>query len=360
MITFFIADISGHGGTERVTSEVASMLAEQTSFPIEILSLQQTSAKPFFPVSPKIKLRSLFRKAGHGITRFPITWHKLHRYVKMNNASILVDVDGILDLYSIPATIGTSVRVISWEHFNYFANPTVPYRKISRKLAGRFASAIVTITEQDRKNYQDNLKVLRCPVITITNPMPPFQTHPYEINSKTIISAGRLTNQKGFDLLLQAAKKVLPQHPQWQWYILGEGEQRTELEETIHKYGLSSQIHMPGMVNIDDYLQHASFFVLASRYEGLGMVLLEAKAHKLPLISFDCPVGPNEIIENGTNGILVPPENTELLAKAVNELIDSKQLREFFSNESARGTERFQAKFILKQWVQLLNKLGAK
>ncbi|RYN12187.1 glycosyltransferase family 1 [Bifidobacterium animalis subsp. animalis] len=354
MVTFFINDISGRGGTERVTCSIANMLATQGEFPIEILSLHQTKLKTIFDLSPNIPAHTLFNEAGHGITRFPATWLRLHKYLKTHKVDILVDVDGILDLYSFPAAIGTSTKIISWEHFNYFSNPTVPYRKLSRPLAGRFASALVTLTEKDKQNYLDNLKHRKSPVISITNPMPPFQKHPYNVESRTIVSAGRLTDQKGFDLLLESAFQVLPKHPDWQWYILGEGEDRKKLEKMVNDYGLSAQVHLPGMVKIDDYLKDASFFVLSSRYEGLGMVLLEAKAHHLPLISFDCEIGPAEIIENGVNGILVPPEDTDALAHAVEKFIDSPSLRQQYSDKSEQGSERFQPEYILNQWTNLL------
>lgn len=358
MITFFINDAAGKGGTERVTCMIANMLAQNMDYTVEILSLYQSRPKLHFELSSAVQLRSLFSRPGSGIIRFPATWFKLHRHLKRNDIDIIIDVDGILDLYSIPASIGTPTKVISWEHFNYRTNPDGPYRKISRPLAGRYASAIVTLTEQDKRYYENGLgRKLKSQVIAIHNPMQTKCDSAYNPDSHIIVSAGRLTYQKGFDLLIEAAHRVLPKHPEWQWYILGEGEQRSELEHMIAKSNLTKQIHMPGMVNIDDFLSKASFFVMSSRFEGLPMVLLEAKAHSLPIISFDCQTGPAEIVNNGVNGLLVPPENTDKLAETVEMLIDSPKQRIEYSSHAMEGSEQFSAAHIIRQWDMLIQSL---
>lgn len=358
MITFFINDISGNGGTERVTCMIADMLVQNIGQPIEILSLCQSHPNLHFNLSDKICLRSLFSKPGHGITRFPIIWHRLHRYLKKNDVNIIIDVDGFLDLYSIPASIGTPAKVISWEHFNYNTHPGSPYRRISRPLAGRYAAAIVTLTEQDKRAYEEGLgRYLKSQVIAIHNPMNSEHSSMYNPDSHIIVSAGRLTYQKGFDLLLQAAHTILPKHSEWQWYILGEGEQRDELEHMVAEYNLADQVHMPGMVNIDDYLSRASFFVMSSRFEGLPMVLLEAKAYGLPIVSFDCATGPAEIIDDKVNGLLVPPESIDALAEAVEKLINSTELRREYSKHAGEGSEHFSAAHIARQWDNLIQTL---
>lgn len=358
MIAFFINDIAGKGGTERVTCLVANMLAQRIDQPVEILSLHQSGSKPHFELSQEIHLRSLFSEPGRGIARFPVAWYKLHRYLKRNDVDIIIDVDGILDLYSIPASIRTHTKVVSWEHFNYNTNPDVPYRKISRPLAARFASSIVTLTEQDKASYQKGLEPnLKSRIVAIHNPMQIEHGTGYDSDARVIVSAGRLTYQKGFDLLIKAAQQVLPKHPKWQWYILGEGEQRDELEQMINEYGLAQQVHMPGMVNIDEYFSKAAFFVMSSRFEGLPMVLLEAKSYNLPIVSFDCQTGPSEIVANGINGMLIPSEDTDALAKAVEELIDSRELRIEYSDHANESSERFSPSYIAQQWENLIQSL---
>lgn len=140
---------------------------------------------------------------------------------------VVIDIDGILDMYSLPLKRKTGVKVVSWEHFNYLQNPDVPYRKLTRRWAARSADAIVTLTETDKKLYETNL-TFEMSVIAIPNPMQaPEGPVSYDVDSKLILSSGRLAYQKGFDLLVDVAAKVLPDHPDWQWKILGGRRRQT-------------------------------------------------------------------------------------------------------------------------------------
>ena len=98
------------------------------------------------------------------------TCRRLRNIVDDQHIDVLIDIDGILDMYSLPVKHSTGVKVVSWEHFNYLQNPGVPYRKLTRRWAARRADAIVTLTETDRKLYEGNLK-LKCPIMAIANPM---------------------------------------------------------------------------------------------------------------------------------------------------------------------------------------------
>lgn len=268
---------------------------------------------------------------------------------------VVIDIDGILDMYSLPLKRKTGVKVVSWEHFNYLQNPDVPYRKLTRRWAARSADAIVTLTETDKKLYETNL-TLRCPVIAIPNPMQaPEGPVSYDVDSKLILSSGRLAYQKGFDLLVDVAAKVLPDHPDWQWKILGEGEDRPSLEQKIHDAHLDGRLTLEGRVDdVDAYYRRSAMFVMTSRFEGLPMVLLEAKAHRLPLVSFDCPTGPAEIVEDGINGALVLLEDIDAMAKAINELIDDCAKRVKYSSMSENNAQRYDMTTILNDWLSLL------
>jgi glycosyltransferase involved in cell wall biosynthesis len=257
-------------------------------------------------------------------------------------------------MYSLPVKRCTSVKVVSWEHFNYLQNPGVPYRKLTRRWAARRADAIVTLTETDRKLYEGNLK-LKCPIMAIANPMGTPTEVSYDADSRLILSSGRLTYQKGFDLLVKVASKVLPNHPDWQWMVLGEGEDRPVLEQMIHDASLDNQLVLKGRVDdMDSYYRRSAMFVMTSRFEGLPMVLLEAKAHRLPLISFDCPTGPSEVIEDGVNGAVVPLGDIDTMAATINTLIDDRAKRVEYSSMSGSNAERYDMATIFDGWRWLL------
>ncbi len=160
----------------------------------------------------------------------------------------------------------------------------------------------------------------RCLVIDIQNPMiVPDPAPVYASTSKTILSSGRLTYQKGFDMLVDVAAQVLPQHPGWQWLILGEGEDRSNARgQDSPMRASASKLILKGRVpDTDSYYRKSAFFFRAHLHgqKGLPMVLLEARAYGLPIVSFDCPTGPSEIIEDALNGNLVRPDDITAMAE---------------------------------------------
>lgn len=353
-IVFFSGDITRSGGTENVSIMIANELSAKTDYEISFVSLFEEHDSPFFSIDPDIRRFKIYPTATHGIQHYFDTCQRLRNIVDGRHVDVLVDIDGILDMYSLPIKRHTGVKVVSWEHFNYLQNPGVPYRKLTRRWAARRADAIVTLTETDRKLYESNLK-LKCPIMAIANPMlPPTETS-YDADSHLILSSGRLTYQKGFDLLVEIAGKVLPDHPDWRWMILGEGEDRPILERRIHEANLDNRLVLKGRVDdMDSYYRQSAMFVMTSRFEGLPMVLLEAKAHRLPLISFDCPTGPSEIIEDGINGTVVPLRDTDAMATAINKLIDDRAKRIEYSAMSGSNAERYDMATVLDGWRRLL------
>ena len=176
-----------------------------------------------------------------------------------------------------------------------------------------------------------------------------------DASKKKLVAMGRLTSQKGFDLLLQAFAKVQAQFPDWQLVILGEGEKRQELENLARQLEITEKVAMPGLVdNPFPILQQCDLFVLSSRYEGFGNVIIEAMACGLPVISTDCPSGPSEIIVSGENGILVPNQNQDELASAMATLMSDAPQRQTLATKAFDSLDRFKLETIVEQWEQLL------
>ena len=204
-------------------------------------------------------------------------------------------------------------------------------------MAAKWANAIVTLTEEDKGYYEENLKI-RCPIRCIYNPVIwKENTGEYDTTSKMILSAGRLTYQKGFDILVDVADKFLKKYPDWKWVVLGEGEDRQMLEEKVKMLDLDKQLLFPGNVsNIDKYYSEAAMFVMTSRFEGLPMTLLETKPYKLPLISFNCKTGPSELIKEGVNGFLVSEGNINDMADKIVQLMEDEKLRKQMSKNTVK------------------------
>lgn len=356
-ICFFSGDITRSGGTERVGSVVANELVKNEQFNICFLSLWEKQESSFYNIAKNIKRYKLFEKEVSG-KKILSYIKRIRRFVKDKRIDILIDIDGILDLYSIPALWGTKVKLISWEQFNYYQNPDGNYRKITRKWAAKRVDAIVVLTDEDKGYYEQELNI-RGKLQRIYNPIEQGeQIKDYKAESKTIISAGRLTYQKGFDMLIDIAQKVFEKYSDWQWIICGDGEDRKALESKIEEFHLEENVILKGNVkNIDEYYKQSAMFVLTSRFEGFGLVLTEAKRMGLPCISFRCPAGPAEIIEDGANGYLVDCFDIETMAERISELIEDNEKRISFSNNALIETDKFDIINVAKQWEKLIEEL---
>lgn len=357
-ICFYSGDITNSGGTERVAIIIANELNKLPEYNVSFLSLVEKKKDTFFDLDKSISRYTIYDHVVRGITHIGGIILRTRRVIKENKIDILIDIDGILEMYTIPAAVFTDVKIVSWEHYNFYQHPVVPYRKYTRKMAAKWASAIVTLTEEDKGYYKNNLNV-RCPIRCIYNPVIwKENTKQYNNNSKIILSAGRLTYQKGFDILIDVADLFLKKYPDWKWIVLGEGEDRQMLEDKSKAKGVDKQLFFPGNVdNIDDYYADASMFVMTSRFEGLPMTLLETKPFHLPIVSFDCKTGPRELVKDGISGCLVPEGDNVKMAKCIVKLIENESQRVSFSKNATLDMEKFELDSIINNWIELLSQL---
>jgi GalNAc-alpha-(1->4)-GalNAc-alpha-(1->3)-diNAcBac-PP-undecaprenol alpha-1,4-N-acetyl-D-galactosaminyltransferase len=173
-----------------------------------------------------------------------------------------------------------------------------------------------------------------------------------------IVGMGRLVEQKGFDLLVEAFSRVAARHSNWSLKILGDGPLRDQLEAQVQRLDLTGRVGFTGAL-ADPFivLRAADLFVFSSRYEGFGNALCEAMACGLPAISFDCPSGPSEIIRSGVDGVLVPSEDVTELAAAMNHLMADSQERLRLAARAPEVVTRFGIDRILGLWEQIFSDL---
>jgi glycosyltransferase involved in cell wall biosynthesis len=169
---------------------------------------------------------------------------------------------------------------------------------------------------------------------------------------------GRLDTQKGFDLLLRAFAKCCRERPDWALTIIGEGEERDELQALAQNLDIASKVRFTGRVAVPAaLLRRADLFVLSSRYEGFPNALLEAMAVGLPVIATDCPSGPAHIVRNDIDGILVPTEDVDALATAMAGLMDDDAWRKRLGASATSVVERFSVERIMEHWDSLLEQV---
>lgn len=343
------------GGTERVGSLVANGLSE-AGYEI-VLASMSCGDKPFFPLNKEIKVTSLFNSLGRTLYRTPSLIYKIRKLLKDEKIDILIVVETMSVLFTLPAVIGLPVKHICWEHFNFNSDLGKKGRRLARQLAARYCDSVVTLTERDKEYWLQGTQH-KNQITAIPNPCPfSVQDNIYPQQSKVVLAVGRLAKQKGFDYLLQAWLKVIKYAPDWQLKIVGEGEERASLSQFITDNNLADSVELVGNTdNVQKYYEQAAIFCLSSRFEGFPMVLLETLSFGLPVVSFDCDTGPAEILD-GTGSILVKPCDTDLLADGLNELIADIDLRESISIASKDKAKQYQSDQILGSWVALVENI---
>ena len=348
------------GGIGRVTSVLTNEMVKNFDVDIQAILYFKQDKAPNYIVNENIKQHYLLTEQvslSTAILRKHII-SKLCKIIRDEEISILICCDAIHFVYGILACKRAKIKCICWEHTSPFISSDHKFQNLCRIFGIRYCDKYVVLTKYAENYYVGRYPKYKSKIIHLYNPIDEKaqQSKAYDSKSKKIISVGRLTYPKNYERLLLIASKVLPNNPGWEWDIYGDGPQKSELESLIAKYGLQKQVHLMGQVS-DIYSQYMkySFLVMTSRYEGFPMSLIEAAANRIPLICFDIPTGPNEIIIDGINGFLVDSNSDESMINKIQQLIDDTQLRCFMSKEVYRLTNEFELKRIVMQWISLVD-----
>lgn len=354
-ICFVIGNLNHTGGTERVTSLIANAIA-QKNYQVSILSLAE-GCQPFFDLEPSIKIHSLYPEKVSMKKNFLGAVWRIRNFIKTHHIETLIVVDSILCVFTVPALYRLNVKHICWEHFNFKVNLGVSYRDIGRKWASKYCDYVVTLTKRDKGLWENSIKNIKAVIIPIPNPTPYENTGHYpSLKFKTILSLGRLTYQKGFDLLIDAWALVCDLNPDWILRIVGSGEDEQQLKDQAKRLNIFDRIEfIPATQDVQHHYETSSFYCMSSRFEGLPMVLLEAQAFGLPVVSFDCDTGPSDIINNNIDGYLVVDGNVELLRNKLLKLMNLN-LNEYnlMSENSRINSKKFYISNIERKWFDIL------
>ncbi|NJL11460.1 MAG: glycosyltransferase family 4 protein [Calothrix sp. SM1_7_51] len=318
---------------------------------------------------PENAKRVALRVSGDSPTLIHALWNNIFRLWQLRKAICSLQADTVISFLDITniltllALTNTSYPVFVSEQNNpLFCDPGKIWNKL-RFFTYKQAARVVSSSQGVDKCFDWLPKTKRA---VIYNPLTKIEDGENlinlppgaNLNKKWVIAMGRLTRQKGFDILLSAFKKIYHKYTDWQLIILGEGELRHEIENIIDSQGLNRQVILPGVLsNPFPILKRSELFVLSSRFEGFGNVLIEAKACGLPVISTDCPSGPKEIIRHGVDGILVANEDASALASAMDALMSDKKERLRLGANALDGVQRFNLENIVDDWEALITEV---
>lgn len=357
-IGFLLGRVTGKGGISRVTSILTdSMFKEDYVDAIHIISFHKKD-EVRYGWSQELFYKDLLNDRPSMLKGFYPALKNLIAYINTNKLDILIATGHNVGPLAVLASWFTGIKVVYWSH-----SSLVGYDSKSKYFNERFNSifcnAVISLTETDRKNYQKITSSKK--IYQIYNPIDPslqIAVPKYNIQTNKIISVGRLTEYKNFQAGIEAAKIILEEHPNFIWDIYGSGEYEPQLKSQISNLNLEHNIFLKGHVsNIYDLYNDYAFVVMTSKFEGFPMSLIEGMANHLPLISFDIPTGPNEIIQEGINGFLISPFDIKEMAKKINELLENDTLRLSMSKANAKLLDNFSMMKIQKQWKNLFKEV---
>ncbi|WP_130734301.1 glycosyltransferase family 4 protein [Flavobacterium sp. J27] len=352
--------INGVGGLERVLSLKASYFVDVLHFEVTIVGLNNGNENPFYSFSENINFESIFVK-GNPIQYFIQYKKGIIAIINRIKPDIVLVCDDGLKGFSIPIIIGKKIpciyerhvsKKIEWkEDFNIAQKITTKLKwELMDYLASKF-DAFVVLTQGNTKEWK-NLKNIH----VIPNPLTFLPEQTSELKSKKVIAVGKQSYQKGFDLLLKAWQIVVSKYDDWELNIYGTKDASQGLETIATELQIETSVHFLNPVqNIQSKYLESSIFVLSSRYEGFGMVLIEAMACGVPCVSFDCPFGPSDIIHHEEDGVLVPNGNIALLANGIANLVKNNELRLQMGNLAKKNVEKYKIDVIGRLWQQLFN-----
>lgn len=217
---------------------------------------------------------------------------------------------------------------------------------------------MVTTTEADASVYLARMPLPGVRVLAVPNIVPAPAGPPSEGTAKVIAAAGRLVRGKRFDLLIEAFSAVAAKHPDWRLRIHGGGAERAQLQGLIDGLGLSEQATLTGPRSpIEAEFAKASIVASASDAESFGMTIVEAMRCGVPVVSTDCPLGPAEIIHDGTDGLLVPRGDGRALAAALLQLVEDPQRRREMARTALESSRRYDPEPIAERYQLLFQEL---
>lgn len=376
-IIYIYHSIAGIGGVERIFTDKMNYLADKYNQEVYLVTTDQGNHPLSYRISPKITHFDLSIRF-HTVYQhsFPkrlwLTWEKnkelkskLQKTVNDINPDIIIATN--ISFPDIVCKLNCKAKKIIESHITKYSYKYEKHRNTIFRMYKKWeahktlrtiekkSDLIVSLTKADAKSWHANNVTVIPNIVDIHN-----KTYSQQ-NNKTAIFLGRFDYQKGLDKMLEAWKIIIEKRKNWTLKLVGEGELKEQLINKCKELGIANNvIFTPATKDVVTEYIGSSILLLTSRYEGFGLVLVEAMQCGLPCVSFDCPYGPADIIDDGKNGYLVEDGNIEVFANRVLKLIENDELRKNMGKAAIKKSEQYLTERIMPQWMNLFERLTSK
>ena len=383
-IVFLCNNFKSLNGVERVWSQRLSLLAEHSDYEVYLITYNQYGAPLSFPISDKVNhidlaTRYISRCSFHGIYQYIDRYmsersfrRELNQMLENLNPDVVVCADlHVSDLKAVLSSKVQAVRVVECHcGLSAYFEDVKKFKRFFKRIRERILKCqllsairkfdkIIVMTESEKAAWNLKDKVVCIPNMLVKYPnQEPDKSYVHNC----VISVGRYAYQKGYDLLLDSWRIVQKKHPDWTLHIYGSHDGSVgdyeSLKDQIQQYHITNVILHQSTNDVYSCYAKSDFYVMSSRYESFGLVLIEAMSCGLPVVSFDCKYGPQSIIRNGRTGFLVSPDDINEMATAICSMIENNETRQQMSVRARQESKNYTSEKIMPIWHEFYESLA--
>jgi len=356
-VVFLMDQLYLHGGAERILSQKINYLISHFHYEVHLITSEQHGNKAVYDLHPELHWHDLQINYERGKSYFSAVnlvkvarhFFKLRKAIGQIKPDVITSVSYSPDQYFLPYLHKKIPKFREFHFSRYSYEPMGLHAKLE-KTYEKYA-AIVVLNKDEKPFFPKHNTVVVIPNFTT------FKPGPITAKQKTIIAAGRIAPVKQFDKLIAIWSRLAKTFPDWQLKIFGDGDpdMRGALQRQIAALNIEENTHLLAATDqIHAEMQNAAIYAMTSANECFPMVLLEAQACGLPIISYDCPTGPRNIVSDGKDGILVPYDDESAFVKNLEKLLSDADLRGSMGKQAQVSVARFSQQAVMEQWRQLI------
>lgn len=352
-LLYIVPKIKNAGGVARVLSVKANYFVEHFNYEVHILAQNEEEGLPFYDFNSRVIFHDIILK-GNAFQFLKSYQKQVNQKIREIDPDIILVADNGLKAFVFPFLIKTKIPIVFEIHGSKFIEET-PLKsdfisKFISKMKYRFKdfgvrkfTKIVALSEENLKEWDVENGIV------IPNPSWIQTKIVSDLKNKKVIAIARFSFEKGLIRLLLIWQQIYKKHPDWVLEIYT--DESEALNTIVSDFRLTEVVSVyPFVKNIEEKYLGASIYAMTSRSEGFPMVLLEAMASGLPCIAFDCPTGPRAIIQNNTNGFLIPDHDDLFFVEKLSALIENEELRITFGKNAKQTSENYSTEKIMEQW----------